>query len=245
MYKDLSYIAIIPARSGSKGLKNKNILPVNNHPLIAYSIAAAKASKYIDRVIVTTDGKKIANVAMDYGAEVIDRPSELAEDIIMPDIAISHAIDHLVQKEDCKVDNIVFMQPTSPLRDENELDLAIEHYVDIGADSLFSACNIHPCLWRTNAEKEVTPINYDPLNRQRRQDGSLDLIETGSFYISKAAVYKANKDRFGGKISYHLTNSLCLFEVDNRKDLDTIETILNLNNSLKRFIQPSLSQTKT
>ena len=93
MYKKI--IAIIPAREGSKGIKNKNIKKLNGVPLISYSISSAKKSKLIDKVFVSTDGKQISRISKIYGAEVIIRPKKISNNIIMPDAAVVHAINYI------------------------------------------------------------------------------------------------------------------------------------------------------
>jgi|ETNmetMinimDraft_8_1059916.scaffolds.fasta_scaffold80442_2 N-acylneuraminate cytidylyltransferase len=239
LYADERYVAIIPARGGSKGLKDKNILPLNGHPLIAYSVSAAKTAQYVDRVIVTTDSKKIAVAAKSYGAEIIDRPPELADDIIMSDAAVVHAIEQLEQEQCGCPENIVFLQPTSPLRNSSDIDQCIEQFVKSRADSLFSAVDIHPFLWRCIGETDVKPINYNPLNRKPRQNIAKDIIETGSVYVTKKDIYLNKRDRFGGKISYHLINNYCLFEIDDQNDFDSIESILKLKTkTLAHLVRP-------
>ncbi len=113
----MKILAIIPARGGSKGLKNKNILPLLGHPLIAYSIKASLDSKRINRVIVSTDSKEIAVVAKQYGAEVpFMRPAEIAQDMSTDMEMFLHALGWLKKNEDYVPDIIVHLRPTSPVR---------------------------------------------------------------------------------------------------------------------------------
>ena len=115
-------IAIIPARAGSKGIKDKNIIDFCGKPLIAWSIEQAKAAKCIDEVFVSTDGEKIANVAERYGAKVIWRPEELATDTATSEDAIIHAVLEVEKKMSVKT--VVFLQATSPIREKNDIDNA-------------------------------------------------------------------------------------------------------------------------
>ena len=120
--------ALIPARGGSKRLPRKNIKLLVNKPLIAWSIEVAEASKYIDRVIVSTDDEEIKQVSEQYGAEVpFLRPEHLSNDHASSFDVIKHAIDflHLGQKNEL----IVLLQPTSPLRLVSELDAALEFFI--------------------------------------------------------------------------------------------------------------------
>ena len=123
----LKTLAIIPARGGSKGLPNKNILPLAGHPLIAYSIAAAKASPLIDRVIVTTDSEIIANISKKYGAEIpFLRPEELAGDFTTDIETFQHALAWLKENEGYVPDLVFQLRPTSPIRFLGEIEHCIQ-----------------------------------------------------------------------------------------------------------------------
>jgi len=127
MHKNKKIIAIIPARGGSKSIPKKNIVDVGGFPLIAYSIAAAKMSKHISRVIVSTDSKEIAEVAEQYGAEVpFLRPAEFATDTAVDYDVVKHALEWLQENEQYEPEYIVFLRPTTPLRDPSLVDSAIE-----------------------------------------------------------------------------------------------------------------------
>ncbi len=119
-------------------MPRKNILPLCGKPLIAYSIEVAKKSRLIDRVIVTTDDKEIADVAKKYGAEIpFIRPAELAQDNTPPFPVLKHALEFLKSKENYKPDVIVWLEPPNPIRDAKRLDEAIRIFIaDKKADSL-------------------------------------------------------------------------------------------------------------
>jgi CMP-N,N'-diacetyllegionaminic acid synthase len=119
-------VAIIPARAGSKTLKNKNIELLSGHPLIAYSIAAAKLSKQIDRIIVSTDSEYYAEIALKYGAEVpFIRPKELASDESLDRDFLIHAMQWFNKNEICLPEYWVHLRPTTPLRSPQVIDDAI------------------------------------------------------------------------------------------------------------------------
>lgn len=127
MHKNFKVLAVVPARGGSKGVPQKNIKPLFGKPLIAWSIEAGKKSKFIDRVIVSTDRDKIAETAKAYGAEVpFLRPKELAEDLTPDPPVFEHALYFLKEKENYVPDIIVHLRPTGPLRTSDEIDSAIE-----------------------------------------------------------------------------------------------------------------------
>ncbi|MDB5273810.1 MAG: acylneuraminate cytidylyltransferase family protein, partial [Chitinophagaceae bacterium] len=131
-------LAIIPARGGSKGLPNKNILSLLGHPLIAYSVKAAKDSKHITRVIVSTDSEVIAGVAEKYGAEIpFIRPSEYAQDLSTDLEVFQHALRWLKEEEGYTPDYVVQLRPTSPVRQVSVIDTCIERMLrNPQADSL-------------------------------------------------------------------------------------------------------------
>ena len=219
------YIAVIPARSGSIGVKNKNIKKINGHPLIAYTIEAAKQSKNIKKIFVSTDGKEIASVARKYGAEVIDRPKKLAGSIILPEEAVTHAINFL-EKKGLKFKNIVFFQPTSALRKKGDVDRAINVFKKKKANSLFASTDMHVLIWKETKNK-IYPFNHDYKNRKRRQDSAPLYTENGSFYITEKNLYKNKNCRLGGRIETYVMENWSIFEVDHVKDIKIIELILS------------------
>ena len=137
----MNILAVIPARSGSKGVPNKNIKELAGKPLIAYSISAAIKSKLIDRVIVSTDSEKYASISKDYGAEVpFIRPNEYSGDDSTDYDFVKHLLDWLAKNEGNTPDYIIHLRPTTPLRDPSILDNVIEKFMNNGeATSLRSA----------------------------------------------------------------------------------------------------------
>ena len=120
-------IAIIPARSGSKGVPDKNIKLLAAKPLMAYSIMAARLARNIDRVIVSTDSEKYADIAREYGAEVpFLRPNSISTDTSSDYQFIRHALDWLVENEGTQPEYLVHLRPTTPLREVCYIDLAVE-----------------------------------------------------------------------------------------------------------------------
>lgn len=157
MIKKLKVLALIPARGGSKRLKNKNILLLRGKPLIAHSIRDAKESKYIDRVIVSTDSLKIASAAKKYGAEVpFSRPKNIARDKISDYPVIAHAVKFMEEKHSFSADIIVLLRPTTPLRKKGLIDRCIEKLVQTKADSVRTVRPVgrfHP-YWMLRLDKK-------------------------------------------------------------------------------------------
>jgi|TARA_B100001964_G_C14201332_1_gene585954 N-acylneuraminate cytidylyltransferase len=227
MYKkQKSFVAVIPARVGSKGIKKKNIFPINGHPLVSYSIEAAKKSIFIKDVFVSTDGRDIEKVAKKYGAKIIKRPKCLSNDVAQIEPTILHAIKYIEKVYKEEIDNVVLLQPTSPLRGIDDLDNAIKKFIKDKADSLFSCVNLHPHVWR-DTDSKILPLGHNPSKRQNRQDmRHADLIEDGSIYVTKKKIYKTKKNRLGGKISKYIMENYSVFQIDSKKDLNFISMLL-------------------
>ncbi|KAF0144491.1 MAG: N-acylneuraminate cytidylyltransferase [Nitrospirae bacterium] len=144
MYKGNSILCIIPARGGSKGLPGKNIKKLSGKPLIAYSIEQAKGAKYVDRIIVSTESRKIADIARRYGAEVpFMRPRKLATDDCSIIDVLLHAMDWMENKGKFKFDILVLLHATAPLRTTEDIDNSIKLLVDKKADNVFSVTEAH------------------------------------------------------------------------------------------------------
>ena len=157
MYKSKKILAIIPARGGSKGLPDKNIKLLYGKPLIGWTISQAKASKYIDEIFVTTDCLKIADVAEQFGIKVpFLRPKELATDSASSMDVVDHVLSYF-KEEGKHFDYIILLEPTSPLRKKDDLDVAIKLAVDNetsdGVVSLGEVHMEHPMIVKKINEK--------------------------------------------------------------------------------------------
>jgi len=173
-------LALIPARGGSKGLPNKNILPLEGHPLIAYSIAAGKSSPMIDRVVVTTDSPEIARISAAYGADVpFMRPAELAGDYTTDLETFQHALQWLEEEEGYVPDLIFQLRPTTPIRFVKEIESCIQIlHTHPNAESVrtITPSPITPYkMWFMDAEDQpLRPILYidgidEPFNMPRQK----------------------------------------------------------------------------
>ncbi len=130
------FLGLVPARGGSKGLPGKNIRLLNGQPLIAYSIKALKKSRFVDRVVITTDDQKIAEIAKRYGAEApFLRPAELAEDGTPMPPVIFHALEWLEKNENYCPEYVFMVQPTSPFVLTEQIDALFKLIRDKKADS--------------------------------------------------------------------------------------------------------------
>lgn len=178
-------IAIIPARGGSKGIPQKNIKKLGEKPLIAYTIEEALRSKYLAHTYVSTEDPEIATISKKYGATVIERPSSLAEDSSKTISVILHAIDYL-ERNNIYPQIIVLLQPTSPLRNSEDIDTAIKLYLENECDSVISVCepDNSPFWCFTFNGKYLHPLFDQRYINTQRQDLPMVFIPNGAIYIS-------------------------------------------------------------
>jgi len=214
-------VAIIPARGGSKGIPNKNIIHFCGRPLIAWSILQAKKTKKIDSVYVTSDSDKILQVAEKYGAVKIKRPAEISGDKATSESAIIHALSTVGLEN---IRTVVMMQATSPLREPHDLDRAISQFELESLDSMFSGAVLEDFLIWQKKGKSYQSFNYDYKNRGRRQDRIPQYVENGSFYIFKPEVILKGS-RLGGKIGVYLMDFWQTFEIDDVEGLQLCKEI--------------------
>lgn len=220
-------IAIIPARGGSKGIKGKNLRELAGKPLIAWSILAARAAERIDQVVVSTDDEAIAEAARAYGADVpFLRPASLATDAAPTEPVMAHALDWY-EAAGQKFDNIVLLQPTSPLRREGTIDAALARFEAEAGDSLLGVCETHHFFW-TRREGGGAEARYDYRNRPRRQDiapADRRYRETGSIYISRANAFRESGNRLSGKIIMFEMAEEESWELDSEADFRILEAL--------------------
>jgi len=187
MYKNKTFLAIVPARANSKRLPNKNILNLADKPLVVWSIEAGLKSKYVDEVMVSTDSKIIADISKKYGATVpFLRPNNLSTDTATRSEVIKHVLNYYKNILDKRFDYIVFLQPTSPLRSETEIDKAIEYMFDKNGDSIVSVCEVeHPIHWSGTLPKDKSMGNFlDAVAiKSRSQDLPISYRLNGAIYI--------------------------------------------------------------
>ena len=220
----MTNIAIIPARGGSKGLPRKNIRNLANIPLIAHSIIHAQEAKLVDKVYVSTDDREIAEISKDYGAEIINRPDELAGDTASSESALVHAVGQ-IESTGIAIDLVVFLQCTSPIRTGTDIDNAIAKLKAENADSLLSVSPSHRFLWE-EVDGVAKSINYDYRDRPRRQDMQPQYVENGSIYIFKPWVLKELNNRLGGKVVLFPMSEAAGWEIDSPLDFEIAEFLL-------------------
>lgn len=222
----MKYIAIIPARGGSKGLPGKNVRSIAGKPLIAWSIEQALASGCMDCVHVSTDDPAIAEVAVRFGADVpYLRPDELAEDATPTEPVLTYALDWYAHASRL-FDAVVLLQPTSPLRLPGTISSAIRAFESSGAKSLLGVCENHHFFWRNPQEPCAL---YDYVRRPRRQDIRPEdrwYRENGSIYVTKVDAFRQSRNRLCAPIHMHVMREEEGWEIDSLVDFAVAETLM-------------------
>lgn len=228
MYNGKKILAIIPARGGSKGIKNKNIIDICGKPLIAYSIEEALKCSYIDNVVVSTDSEIIKRTAEKYGAEVpFLRPAKLSGDSAKSIDVMLHCVEHLKNKG-YEYDYTVLLQPTSPLRKVKHIEEAIIRIVHNEENSLISVCEVeqNPVLMRTienDRLKEIISVEQDNL---RRQDLPKYYIFNGAIYINKVSMLEEEKSVIDNDTIPYIMEKKYSIDIDEPLDIIIAESII-------------------
>lgn len=216
MLNEKTFLAIIPARGGSKRLPRKNILDLNGKPLIAWSIEAGITSKYIDKVIVTSDDDEILDIAKQYGSDTLKRPAKLASDTATSFDALKHTIDTLE-----RYDNVILLQPTSPLRTFLHIDQAIELLESKKADAVISVCEMeHSPIWSNTLPDDGSMNGFlkDEAKNIRSQD-----LET--YYRINGAIYICKTERLLEEKSFFIKDNILAYLMDRKNSIDIDEEI--------------------
>ncbi|MDR0547850.1 MAG: acylneuraminate cytidylyltransferase family protein [Deltaproteobacteria bacterium] len=199
------FLGVIPARGGSKGVPRKNIKPIAGHPLVAWTIKAAKESSLLKRFVVSTEDEEIAAVAKAYGAEVLVRPPELARDETISRLVLAQALDSLGGQ------NVVLLQPTSPVRRLGLIDRVLDQFLSGEYDSLATG---------------FLQIQYPPHGvEHRRQDVLTAFVNDGSVIVSQAQTIK-NQSLFGARAGTLVTTREENVDIDDEFDFWLAEKIL-------------------
>jgi len=226
--KNKKIIAIIPARGGSKGIPRKNVKLLAGKPMIAYTVEAALKSKYLDRVIVSTEDKEIAETSKKYGVEVIKRPKRLATDKAGLTDVISHVLD-ILRRENYIPKLIILLQPTSPLRNTDDINRATELFLKDKAEFLISVCPAeHPPCWGFMIKnKYLKPIFEPKYLEMTRQDLPKSYMPNGAIYIFAPEVLSKYKSFHSNKTLPYIMPPERSVDIDNEMDFMLAELIIN------------------
>jgi len=231
LYKNKRILGIIPARGGSKGIPHKNIMKICDKPLIAYSIEAAKESKYIDYILVSTDDTCIKEVSLRYGAKVpFLRPDEISTDRAKSIDVVLHGIDYLKEHNE-NFHYVILLQPTSPLRTSDDIDTAIESVIEANKDSLISVCECseNPILMRTIENEKLKPVLEFNGDNLRRQELPTFYVFNGAIYINKVDMLQNKKEFVDENTIPFIMDIKKSIDIDNIIDAKIAEMILKEN----------------
>jgi CMP-N-acetylneuraminic acid synthetase len=242
-------IAVIPARTGSKGIPGKNLQEVAGRSLVARSVAVGLAATTVDAVYVSTDGDAIAAEARAAGAGVVRRPTELAGDTASSESALLHALETLDTPSASRTPGgvagtaqpdgatptgapvpsspahpsspevLVFLQATSPFTRPDEVDAAVRRVLDGGADAVLAAAPSHAFLWRVDEDGSAVAVNHDATSRPRRQDRPAEYRETGAFYAVRVDGFREARHRFFGRVELAIVPARTAVDIDEPHDL--------------------------
>ncbi len=229
---DKKILAIIPARGGSKGLPRKNIIDLAGKPLIAWSIEAALESKYITTTVVSSEDKEILSVATQWGAEVIKRPDELAQDTTASEPVVTHALNEAMKQYDEEYDYLVLLQPTSPLRSAKHIDTALEKLFNSNADALISVCQYDKKVLKTFLQNEdgyLQGISNNSYPFMRRQDLPDVFMPNGAIYIIDVKIFQKHEKLFTSKTVAFTMDDKSSVDVDTLEDLQMIKKIITVS----------------
>lgn len=219
-------IAVIPARGGSKGLPRKNVLDVGGKPMLAWSVEAARRSRYVDRVVLTTDDQEIAEIGKRYGADVpFIRPAELARDDSLIDGVLIHTLDSVAES----YDYIVLLEPTTPLRNAEDIDACISLCNQKGAPACISISEPpHSPYWMVTRQGDATVglLLGDSLLSSRRQDLPKAYIINGGVYVADTFWYRKKRTFLAPETLGYVMPPERSYDVDLQLDLQTVNMIL-------------------
>lgn len=242
MLNDKKILAIVPARSGSKGLPGKNIRRLCGKPLMGWPICAALESNYVDRVIVSTDSDEFARVGRSLGAETpFLRPTEFASDTAPTAAVVLHALDWFESRGE-SFDYVMVLEPTSPLTEAYDIDHALERLEEdrTGAESIVGVAEAemtHPkyCVHLSDREYIESMDGESLSNLPRRQDLQPAYFFDGTLYISKVSAFKEKKAFYHEKTLAYQVPKWKSYDVDCLTDFICVEAIMKNREELKKL----------
>lgn len=228
MYNNKRFLAIIPARSGSKGLPDKNIKEMNNKPLIAYTIEACIRAQVFDEILVSTDSIQYADIARKYGASIpFIRPQYLSSDTAATYDVILHVI-HQLETLGRTYDYFMLLQPTSPLRDEKDILQSIEILFNNSANSVVSICEVeHPVQLMVKLnDKGRLDFCFNDKKQMRRQDSLQQFRINGAIYLCSINYFLKHKSFYGERSYPYMMNKIASIDIDDMDQFEIAEALL-------------------
>ena len=237
----MNILAIIPARSGSKSVKHKNVRQINGKPMMAYSIEHALKSRLINRVIVSTDSEEYAKIAREYGAETpFIRPIEFAEDTSLDIDVFYHCLTYLKKTEGYVADIVVQLRPTYPIRNPEDIDRMImmlqeNEYAD-SVRSMAMATEIPYKMWKKGENGTILPIATDipECYNMPRQELPIAYYQNACIDVVRGRVILEERSMSGKTIlGYEMEEN---YDIDTEEELERAKNQFRITNGGKRFV---------
>ena len=225
-------LAVIPARSGSKGLPDKNILPLSGRPMMSYTIEAALQSQIFDYVMVSTDSLQYAQIAEQYGAQVpFLRSEENAGDTASSWSVVLEVLREL-EKKGLFFDVVSLLQPTSPLRTSQDIRGAWQLFEEKQANTVVSVCELaHPVEWTFTLSQDgsMEEFSKSPYRNMRRQDCGRRYMENGAIYITRKEVLLQEEiDIYASRCYGFLMDKCRSYDIDDKTDMLLVEAVMHI-----------------
>lgn len=224
----MNILYLIPARSGSKAIPNKNIVDLEGKPLIAWTIETAKKSLHKARIIVSSDSEEICDISRKYGAEIpFIRPEEFSGDYAGAVGVMRHAVDFLKENDNWETDILVYLQPTSPFRTEHHIDKAVKLLLDNSYDAVVSVTklphNMQPNSLMIEKHGLLLPNEEAPI-LDRRLKSKLDyVVRNGPAVLALRKDYLYKTDQlYSGKIGGVMMGKIHSIDIDDTEDLELV-----------------------
>lgn len=223
------YIGLIPARKGSKGLKNKNMLLLNRKPLVQHTFDAANSSSYIDEVWVSSDDLNILSLAASMNINCLKRPKQFATDQSSSVDVVHHFLNSLPDNLDHEKTYIIYLQPTSPLRDSSHLDEAIDQLIKHNKKSLTSVVRLRKSPFKSfmiSKSGDLQSLFDEGLSNARRQDLQDTYVPNGAIYIFTIAEFLKRKGfPSNGSLPFIMSSNDSI-DIDDKEDLKIADNFL-------------------
>lgn len=225
----MTTLAIVPARAGSKRLPGKNLLPVGGKPLLQWTLEAARASRGLDTIVVTSDDPAVLDLARAQGVQALPRPATLATDEASTVDVILHVLQALAQ-QDLQPDTLCLLQPTSPLRTAADIDTALEFFLRAGRRPVLSVCEVdHPTAWCGPIDASLSLRGFaarlQPNRRSQEYDREYRL--NGALYIADTGDFVRNRGFLSPEALAYIMPRERSVDIDTALDLRVAEAVLS------------------
>ncbi|MFK7825076.1 MAG: acylneuraminate cytidylyltransferase family protein [Oligoflexales bacterium] len=225
-------LGVIPARGGSKGIPDKNIYPLCGKPLIAYTIESAKKSKLFSDLIVSTDSEQIAEIASKWGIDIpFIRPSQFATDTAHAVDVMKHALYEMEGQSGKTYEFIAMLQPTTPLKDVEDIDACLKKIIETGCDSVVSLVDVganHPArMYTVNKKEQLVSIFDEGVAMKPRQELPPVYIRSGAVYVTKRNILLEHNSLIGKDCRAYIVPQSRSVNIDEYQDIVLAEYYVN------------------